>query len=45
VVVRGLSSDSVAEIVGNAPATIDKHSAHLDQRRQAMIGAARRAVS
>jgi integrase len=42
---KGISGDIVAELVGNSPATIAKYYSHLDQRRDVLRAAARRAVS
>jgi integrase len=41
---RGLSSDIVAELVGNTPKTIAKYYSHLESKRNTLRDAARRAV-
>jgi integrase len=41
---RGLSSDIVAELVGNTPKTIARYYSHLDQKKNTMRDAARIAV-
>jgi site-specific recombinase XerD len=41
---KGMPSDVVAELVGNSPRTIVKYYSHLEQRKDALREAARRAV-
>ncbi len=41
---RGLTSNIVAELVGNSPRTIEKYYDHLDQKLDTMKEAARKAV-
>lgn len=41
---KGITADIVAELVGNSPATIHKYYSHLDQKRDVLHEAARRAV-
>jgi integrase len=41
---RGLTADIVGHLVGNKAATIAKHYDHLDQKREALKAAARKAV-
>jgi integrase len=41
---KGLTSDVIAELVGNSPITIARHYSHLDQKRAAMLEAAKKAV-
>lgn len=41
---RGLSSDIVAELVGNTPKTISKYYNHLESKRNTLREAARRAL-
>jgi integrase len=41
---RGMSSDIVAELVGNTPKTISRYYSHLDQKKNTLRDAARLAV-
>lgn len=41
---RGMSSDIVAELVGNTPKTISRYYSHLDQKKNTMRDAAKLAV-
>jgi integrase len=42
---NGLTSDIVAELMGNTPAVVAKYYSHLNQKAEALKEAARRAVS
>ena len=41
----GLTSDIVAELVGNTPKTIAKYYSHLESKKDTLRAAAKRAVS
>jgi integrase len=41
---RGMSSDIVAELVGNTPKTISRYYSHLDQKKNTLREAAKKAV-